>query len=376
MNVVIRVDASRRIGLGHLARCRTLAAALRDAGARVRFICRQHPGHQIDALRAEGYRVSALPAPPQRHAADGDYAAWLGVSQDQDAAETIAALTPESPPEAMTERGVDIFSADWLIVDHYGLDSEWARLLRAHARKIMVVDDLADRPHDCDLLLDQNFSMGAAPRYGDLLPPSAQTLLGPRYALLRPEYGQTRSGLRGRDGHLRRVLVFFGGTDPENLTGSVLEALSDPTLAHLGVDIIVGANNPNAHELTAQAAKRPGTKLHLPRPHLADLMAAADLAIGAGGATTWERCCLGLPSVVVSIAENQRPACEALAAAGVIDYLGHHDQASVDMIRVALRRISQHSADLTNLSRAGLDLVDGRGVERVTHVMQSLQSVP
>lgn len=125
---------------------------------------------------------------------------------------------------------------------------------------------------------------------------------------------------------MRRVLVFFGGTDPHNLSGRALTALSDPALGHLAVDLavdlVIGANHPQREALVAQAAARPGTRVHGPRPHLADLMAAADLALGAGGTTTWERACLGLPSLVVTLAENQRPACLALATAALVDGRG------------------------------------------------------
>jgi UDP-2,4-diacetamido-2,4,6-trideoxy-beta-L-altropyranose hydrolase len=186
MNITIRTDASTRIGLGHLVRCRTLATALRDQGATVRFICRAHPGHQIAALRADGLDVTALPAPPDQEAADGDYAAWLGVPQAQDAAETIAALAADRP--------------DWLIVDHYGLDVDWEQALRPHVGRILVIDDLANRRHDGDLLLDQNYAPAGTTRYQGLLPPGARTLLGPAYALLRPEYAQHRQTLRPRNG--------------------------------------------------------------------------------------------------------------------------------------------------------------------------------
>jgi UDP-2,4-diacetamido-2,4,6-trideoxy-beta-L-altropyranose hydrolase len=354
MNVVIRTDASTRIGLGHLARCRTLATALREQGATVRFICRSHPGHQIAALRAEGFDVAALPAPPDQdaaNAADGDYAAWLGVSQDQDAAETLAALTAPRP--------------DWLIVDHYGLDAHWEQALRPHVDRILVIDDLANRRHDGDLLLDQNYAPAGAIRYQDLLPPGALTLLGPAHALLRPEYAQHRQTLRPRDGQVRRVLVFFGGTDPHNLSGRALTALSDPALAHLAVDLVIGANHPQREELTAQAAASFGTRVHGPRPHLADLMAAADLAIGAGGATTWERCCLGLPSLVVSLADNQRPACAALAADGLIRYLGHADQVTAATLRAALVQTLRDPAGLRAQASVASATVDGQGTHRV-----------
>jgi UDP-2,4-diacetamido-2,4,6-trideoxy-beta-L-altropyranose hydrolase len=379
MNFVIRTDASTRIGLGHLARCRTLATALRDQGAAVRFICRAHPGHQIAALRAEGFDVAALAAPPDQDAADGDYAAWLGVPQDQDAAETLAVLrdngtpttnNPQPPtiPQQSTTKNLQpprVPRPDWLIVDHYGLDAAWEQALRPHVDRILVIDDLANRRHDGDLLLDQNYAPAGASRYQDLLPPGGRTLLGPAYALLRPEYAQHRQTLRSRDIQVRRVLVFFGGTDPHNLSGRALSALSDPALTHLAVDLVIGANHPQREALTVQAAARPGTRVHGPRPHLADLMAAADLAIGAGGATTWERCCLGLPSLVVSLADNQRPACAALAADGLIRYLGHADQVTAATLRAALVQAMRDPAGLRAQASVASATVDGQGTQRV-----------
>ena len=259
---------------------------------------------------------------------------------------------------------------DWLIVDHYGLDADWEKALRPWVGRILVIDDLANRRHDCDLLLDQNYASDATKRYQDLLPAHARPLLGPSYALLRPEYADYRHRRHPRDSSVRRVLVFFGGTDPNNLTGRALQALSAPGLTHLSVDLVVGANNAHRETLAAQAAARQGTRLHPPRPHLADLMVEADLAIGAGGSTTWERCCLGLPSFIVSIAENQRPACTALAADGLIHYLGHRDQVDEDSLRVAILELAFDPARRDALSIAGAELVDGRGTERVILAMR------
>lgn len=352
MNIAIRVDASTAMGTGHLVRCRTLGRALRQQGAAVRFICRANPGHAIDALREEGFVVAALPEPeaPEDESADEDYARWLGVSQSRDADETIAAL--ESRP-------------DWLVVDHYGLDAEWEQRLRPHARRILVIDDLANRDHDCDALLDQNYNPDAEARYAERLPTEATRLLGPRYALLGSEYAAYRREVGAHSGRVDRVLVFFGGTDPDNLTGRTLEALSHLAFADVAVDAVLGPNNPHREVLSRPAEARPGITLHAPRPHLADLMAAADLAIGAGGSTTWERCCLGLPSLVVSVADNQRPACEALAADGLIVYLGHADEVSNAGIREALRNLHDDPERLARLAEIGRRIVDGQGTSRV-----------
>lgn len=356
LNIAIRVDASVYIGLGHLVRCRNLAAALSTHGAAVRFICRAHPGHQIANLEAAAFAVGKLSPPSTAIIADDDYAGWLGVTQAQDAAETLAALGDERP--------------DWLIVDHYGLDAEWEQALRPHVGHILVIDDLANRRHDCDLLLDQNYVRHGSARYRDLLPTSARRLLGPRHALLHPAYREWRQSQRPRVGEVRHLLLFFGGSDPWNLTGLALEALTTPALAHLTADVVIGATNPHCERIRAQAAARPGTQVHGLRPHLADLMAAADLAVGAGGTTTWERCCLGLPSQVISFAENQRPACEALAADGFIQYLGHYDQMTVATLRDAVLGLVMNPDRLVTLSNACANLVDGHGSARVIDAMR------
>jgi UDP-2,4-diacetamido-2,4,6-trideoxy-beta-L-altropyranose hydrolase len=365
MKVIIRVDASIRMGMGHLVRCRTLASALRARGAAVHFVCRAHPGHQIDALRAEGYQVSALPAPPPADVRDGDYAAWLGVSQQQDAVETLDALARhrELQSEAVPI-GTDA-RADWLIVDHYGLSAEWQQMLRSSVSRILVIDDLANRDHDCDLLLDQNHAPEGANRYAARIPTHAGLLIGPKYALLRPEYAEARRGLNRSFDQPNRVLVFFGGSDPDNLTGRALSALNQPGLADFSVDVVVGATNPHRESIIAQATGRPNTWVHPPRPHLADLMSAADLCVGAGGATTWERCCLGLPSLVVSIADNQRPACDALAAVGLIHYLGDHDRVDVPTLGRAIETLIGDPKRLKSMSQAGAALVDGLGAQRI-----------
>ena len=371
MNIAIRVDASTHMGLGHLTRCRTLAKGLQERGASVHFVCRAHPGHQIQMLEAEGYSVSSLPkAPPEQPAIDGDYAAWLGVSQERDADETSAALN------AHTKSGKQA-QWDWLVVDHYGLDKVWERRLRSVAKQILVIDDLANRKHDCDVLLDQNFSRQPDKRYARLLPKHTQTLLGPDFALLHPQYAMTRQTLErctanmGVVNPVRRVLVFFGGTDPENLTGRCLEALSDPELSDIVVDIIFGANNPHKEALRRQAAARRATHLHEPRPHLADLMAEADLAIGAGGTTTWERCCLGLPSLVISIAKNQQPACNTLAGANIIDYLGHYQDVEIEDVTRAIKQLVNDLVRRQQLTHSGSTLVDGLGVQRVVDAILS-----
>lgn len=357
MKCIFRVDASNRMGVGHLARCVTLANALRGRGIDVSFICREHLGHLSDLLRRHALPVTLLPAPPPSAVSIDieDYAVWLGVPVGEDAAQTIEALGGERP--------------DWLVVDHYSLGFKWEREIRRHVRRLAVIDDFPTRRHECDLLLNQNYSTESPELYRQRLPDSTRALLGPHYALLARQYAEYRQVQPVRGPQCERVLVFFGGADPHNMTERALAALSQPECQSLEVDLVVGINHPYREALAAAAARRPLTRLHGSRPHLADLIARADVAIGAGGAMTWERMCLGLPSLVVSCADNQQPACDALHQAGLIRYLGHWSTIQSSEIAAAVLVLAKDSSARTDLALRGQAEVDGLGASRVAEVM-------
>ena len=367
MHTIIRCDASLLIGSGHVMRCRTLARELQRHGVQVTFLCRCQPGDLISLLKHE-FAVLAL---HEHSLATSDglegrdlYRSWLGCSREQDAAECL---------EALAEAGIK--SASWLVVDHYGLDARWEEQLIAGlaggeaAPKLLVIDDLADRCHKADLLLDQNF-LGQATehRYRGLVPPQCRQLLCPHYALLGPEYAQLHALVPSRT-ELRRVLVFFGGVDPANLTGRALEALLDPALAHLAVDVVLGPQSPHRHAVEKLVALRANTTLHGPLPSLAGLIARADLAVGAGGVTTWERACLGLPSLVVAIAANQLPFAEALDRAGYVQLLGDVTSVSAEQICSAL--LVKLDEPLTGATVT--ELTDGWGASRLAIAMHGLK---
>ena len=230
-----------------------------------------------------------------------------------------------------------------------------------------MIDDLADRYHQADLLLDQNF-IGTATnhRYQELVPRHCRQLLGPHYSLLAPEYSRLRKLVPTRT-DVRRVLVFFGGVDKKNLTGRTIEALMDPALTHLAVDVVLGSQAPHRKEVERHATRRPFTTIHSSLPSLAGLIARADLAIGAGGATTWERTCLKLPSLVVTIADNQQPFAEALDDAGYLKLLGGADTVNAKQISLeVIKHISQQGQHSRN---TGEDLTDGLGASRLAIAM-------
>ena len=263
-------------------------------------------------------------------------------------------------------------SADWLVVDHYGFDVTWQLPILSSLKseglcRLLVIDDLADRPHQADLLLDQNFfGLKTTQRYQQFVPAHCRQLLGPHYALLGPEYAQLQPLMPMRT-QLNRVLVFFGGVDPENLTSRALEALNHSDLRHLAVDVVLGRHSPHRNAIETLVAQRPLTTLHSALPILAGLIARADLAIGAGGATTWERACLKLPSLVVTIAANQQPFAEALAQADHLHLLGDAAEVGVEQIRSAL---VAHMNDPDEAQcDAGGDLTDGLGASRLALAM-------
>jgi len=362
-SIVFRCDASLSIGSGHVIRCRTLARELQRRGDKVTFICRRQPGDLIALLEQE-FDVLVLPfqclALTEGLSSRELYGAWLGCEQDIDANQCL---------EALYLAGV--IDVAWLVVDHYGLDERWESLLieglarSAYTPYLLAIDDLADRPHQADLLLDQNFFGDAADkRYQNLVPTRCRTLLGPQYALLGPEYAYLHQLVPPRT-DLRRILIFFGGVDSANLTSRALQALLDPPLSHLAVDVVLGMQSPHRQEVSQMLARRPLTTLHSSLPSLAGLIVRADLAIGACGSSTWERVCLDLPSLVVISAENQMMCANALDLFGYIKLIGNTHSVTGEVIRLALLERLDHLS-LGNSPRV---LTDGRGTYYTAQAM-------
>ena len=328
MNILIRTDSSKFIGSGHLMRCLTLAYRYRKEGHRVIFICRNMAGNLSGLVQKSGFELVKLSTEETRSELRG-YAKWLTVTQEQDAAETI---------EIVKTLG----KVDRLVVDSYAIDITWEKLLRPYVGKIMVIDDLANRQHDCDILLDQNFYLNMESRYQGFVPEHCQLLLGPKYALLREEFYQVRKSMRIRDGQLRNILVFYGGVDATDETSKAIQALQnlrDTGLLHdVQVTVVVGASNERKEDIAGRC-KQAGFRYLCQVSNMAELMAEADLMLGAGGSTTWERCFLGLPAIVTAIAENQVQICEDCAKEGLISYLGYWDKVHQEYICKAIHQL-------------------------------------
>ena len=333
MRIVFRTDASLTIGTGHVMRCLTLASALRDRDAAVSFICREHDGHLCDLIEERGFSVSRLPAfrAGTQTKDSSAPAVWLGASWQEDAEQTRATI------EASGEK------PEWLVVDHYALNQRWESALRTSVGHIMVIDDLADRVHDCDILLDQNLVAQMHTRYTGKytgkVPPACGMLLGPNYALLQPIYAELHQRIPLREGPIRSIFIFFGGVDSDNLTGRTLAAFLQLKRPDIEVDVVITTGSPHAEAIRQQVAGHSNIHLHSGLLTLAPLMVKADLAIGAGGATNWERLCMGLPTLVVTLVENQRPIADELSQRGLICWLGHQDEVDKTALSQAIGKM-------------------------------------
>ncbi len=346
MQIVIRADASVQMGIGHIMRCLTLSDAFRQDGADVSFICRQLDGHMIEAIEQKKYPVFVLDALAQDSA--------LTDIQAEDARASLPIIERIRP--------------DWLIVDHYDLGIQWHTRVKPVCKKLMVIDDLADRPLLCDVLLDQTYQRQESD-YADLVPASCKILTGSQYALLRPEFAHLRdkSLKRRLSPSLNNMLLSLGGTDSENMTEQVLLALRQCALpSALTITVVLGPTAPHLNSVQLLADTMPNTtQVKVNVQNMAELMADSDIAIGAAGSTTWERCCLGLPTINIVLADNQQMIAETLVTEQVT-WLARKETLVQDLNNI----FSGLTPDaLAEKSRKAMQITDGLGVKRVERLL-------
>tara|TARA_B110001450_G_scaffold65306_1_gene61819 strand:+ start:2277 stop:3374 length:1098 start_codon:yes stop_codon:yes gene_type:complete len=359
MFFIFRVDSSYDIGTGHIMRCVTLANALRKAGHECSFICKQHAGnisqfvldndfevHELEVSESEDYSACSGNIEPLSHRS------WLGSSVEHDAHRTNKILEKNLP--------------DWMIVDHYGIDVSWHVMVRKNLGKIMVIDDLADRHHDCDMLLDQN--LGASiDKYRKLVPSESEFCLGPTYALLRPEFYDFRelSLSNKNSGDLRRIFINFGGGDNLGLTEKVLKKLSKVTFINdVQIDVVLGPQVSSDVNLTSTIAKFDGqVNVFKNIKNMAEVMMMSDLAISAGGSTSWERCALGLPSMIFSVASNQDKMIENMVSHGIGVALTESSLSNGEF-EASLETFFCRDV-LKSYSKAAANVTDGGGVRMI-----------
>ena len=332
---IIRADASTRIGGGHIVRCMALAGALGEAGWRCAFASHKGSDETVPALSRLGHEVG-----------------WLDCHEKVEAAQ-LRDIWPEG--------------CDLLVIDHYGRNARFESACRDWAKRILVIDDLADRPHDCDFLLDQTFGRTPA-AYAGLTPKDCQLVLGTSYALLRPAFLRLRAtslARRERCPTVRRVLVSYGLMDNHGLCRKALAALVEAGFKGR-VDVMIGSNAPGLGKLVRAGEDAPlEVHIHRDTDDAAVLLARADLALGAGGTTSWERCCLGLPAVVTVAANNQWIIAEALMRAGAVVLTG--DDAG--SMTAATRCLLEDHPRRRRMALAAQAVCDGQGAERLIEVV-------
>jgi UDP-2,4-diacetamido-2,4,6-trideoxy-beta-L-altropyranose hydrolase len=362
--VAIRADASLQIGSGHVMRCLTLAAALRDRGAECHFICRELPGHIGELVRDRQFALHTLPPCSDHAMRDAgetaswlpSHADWLGCSWQEDARQSEEILKALQP--------------DWLVTDHYAIDARWHAALSPHYGRLMVIDDLADRPQLGDILLDQTFARSQGD-YADCVPENCRLLCGSRYALLRPEFSSLREQSlqrRKTTAGVRHLLVTMGGIDKDNVTVQVLDALSDSELpADCEITIVMGMTAPWLDEVRTRAASLAWpTRVRVNARDMASIMASADLCIGAAGSTAWERCTLGLPTIMVITAANQVGIAAALQGNGAALCAGAFDSPRfAGRLQASMAHFLGNPRALSDASAAAADVTDGTGVQIV-----------
>lgn len=351
--VAICADASRQIGSGHLMRCLSLAKALQQLGAEVRFYYAPWPGHADTWLNAQGFHGELLDFAADSFLADPDAKdsanIWSTIWQQRYGQACVKAWQPWQRSLNTQATSSVNRTIDWCIYDNYGLSADFVNEIKPSCRQLMAIDDLANRFHPVDLLLDQNAVFGMEARYQTWLPVACTQLLGPQYALLRPEFypssvtttAQTSSARSYEQVH--RILVSIGGSDTVGLTERLCKLLiAQQVFADISLDVVVGSAYEKITELTELIAARANSRLFVQTNEMAKLMRQADLAIGAGGSSQWERALTHLPSLVVAVADNQQPGCEYLQQLGAIQYLGRVEQVTDDALLAALIEIIQN----------------------------------
>lgn len=322
--IVFRCDGSPLIGSGHVMRCLSLAEYLKAKAFEIIFWVSQETIEHIPHLTESGFKT-----------------------------------TTHSPSEPY----------DWLIVDHYGLDREFEAEARGLANKIMVIDDLADRKHDCDILLDQTWGRRKTD-YASLIPPHAIQLLGTSFAILREEFRNIREDLNRKFETPQSILICFGGVNPKQASEKAIAMLSDYTERTLDITITLGGNEDvlSPVEKAVSQAEKTSKHNYTLRQNANDmtaLMTNADLAIGAGGTMSWERCAMALPCLTLELADNQANVLKQLDEVGAIENLGKIEELSDDDFLNAFKALINDSKTLKNMSDTAASICDARGVERI-----------
>jgi len=356
MKVAVRVDASRAIGTGHVRRCLALAHTLRAQGDEVAFVTRDLGVDSAGMIRGAGFdRILTLPAPDGASSAPDPrvpHSAWAQVTQEQDIEDTLVVLGDWAP--------------DWVLVDSYAFDASWHRSVAAGLScAIAVIDDLADRPLECSLVIDHTCAPDHCEKYAAVIDAERTKILGgPSFALLGPAYAE--ADRHAPCDRVRSIGIFMGGVDGDGHSLGALEAIDQAGFSG-PVEVVATRAHPKLAVLRDRVLARPNTSLSLDLPDLAGFFARHDLQIGAGGGASFERCCIGVPTVLVVVADNQNSVAPRLAAHGAA---APADGPGVDAIAEAICALMNNPSKRRDLAAKSRALVDGHGAARVAKAMR------
>ena len=353
MKIAIRVDSSFEIGSGHVMRCLVLAQYLQKKSCEVCFLSREHDGNLIEYIKSKGFKVFLLPkrklCAEVNQSSDAVNTGWLGCSQDNDAIECLEVI--------------ENFNPNWLIVDHYSIDKKWETILKNEQMKIMVIDDLANREHNCELLLDQNYYNNPYKRYDNLVPNYCTKLLGPQFSLLRDEFFKIDSKKIRNVNNIFKIFIFMGSSDITNQTLKVVKSIVSLIQKGflLSVDVLVGEINPNSNQIRSYCDKYSEIRFIGGTSEISKMMLEANIAIGAGGSASLERCYLGLPSLVISVAENQVETTNSLNSFGAIYHLGWFQNVNENMISTQIEKFMRAPNLLNSMSQKATSIFKVNG---------------
>ncbi len=319
-------------------RCFALAEVIKNLNFNVYFISKEIKGNIIKNIENDGYKVftldsKAIKSPKQRWKID-------------------AAKTTKIIQRFKNEKNL-------LLVDNYELSKMWETSVKPVVDKIIVIDDFSNRSHNCNLFIDQNLHTNTKER-NKKNPKNCKKLLGPKYAMLRKEFVESRRTVKRISGKINRILISFGGSDEKNQTLKVIKKIVDEKI---NVDVIVGEPNKNKTKIKKICSRMENFTYYQQPKNIAKIMKKADLAIGAGGIITWERCCLGLPSIVSIVSKNQEDMVNAVSRKGCLINLGKAERLTSENYLNAIKNLN--SGKLIRMQKKCMRLVDGKGAERV-----------
>ena len=336
--IYFRCDASTSIGSGHVIRCITLANFLKKKKFDTIFISKKLNGNLFSLILKEKHKIISL-----------------------------------SKKSTMKNEVKEIFKKlknfnnkkDWMVVDHYSIGKKWESKIITKIPKLFVIDDLCDKFHLGNVLLNQNYLPGIKKKYRKVLSSKTKTLLGPKYAILNPEYKKARKNVNlKKDKKFTRVIIFFGGADDKNFTIKCLNIFLKYNLQNIKLDVVIGQSNKKKKIIKSMVKDTKYANLHIQISSLCALMRSADFYLGSGGTTTWERCSLGLPSIVIATGKNQISYNQELDKKGVLKYLGTAEKVNEKQIMSAILKFI--SSKSNKMSENAKKITDGKGINLIS----------